>query len=374
MSPLDLASLLAADPIVDGHNDLPWELRDLEGYDFDQLDIAVRGTRTHTDLVRLREGGVGGQFWSVFAPGTYAPVDAVTATFEQLDCVHRMVARYADQLALATTAEQVRAAWADGRIACLLGAEGGHCIANSVGTLRMMRRLGVRYMTLTHNQNNDWADSATDEPRHGGLTDFGRDVVREMNRIGMLVDISHVAVTTMHAALDTSTVPVIASHSSARAITDHPRNVPDEVLSRLAAQGGVCMATFVPYFVNQDAADWTTAAKAAVRAAGLDPDDESSRAFRESYAAAHPAPGATLADVVAHVEHLREVAGIDHIGLGGDYDGVDQLPQGLEDVSTYPRLLAVLAERGWSAADLAKLTSRNILRVLQAADDATAGT
>ncbi len=367
----ELADLLGADPVFDGHNDLPWELRELVGYDFDALDVGVRTTRTHTDLPRLREGGVGAQFWSVYVPGTLAPNDAVTGTLEQIDAVHALTRRYADRLALATTADDVRRAWADGKIASLLGAEGGHSIDNSLGTLRAFRALGVRYLTLTHNQNNDWADSATDTARHGGLTDFGRQVVAEMNRIGMLVDLSHVAPTTMHAAMDVTTAPPIFSHSSARAVCDHPRNVPDDVLGRLAGLHGVCMITFVPRFVSPVLREWDLQAHAAAEAAGVATNDHAAyTAFSRTYAESHPAPRATLADVVAHCEHVREVAGIDHIGLGGDYDGVDRLPDGLEDVSCYPKLLAALADRGWSRDDLGKLTSRNILRVLQAADDA----
>lgn len=370
MTPADVADLLTADPVFDGHNDLPWELRELAGYDFDALDVGARTTRTHTDLPRLRAGGVGAQFWSVYVPGTLAPNDAVTGTLEQIDAVHALTRRYADRLALATTAEDVRRAWAQGRIASLLGAEGGHSIDNSLGTLRAFRALGVRYLTLTHNQNTDWADSATDTPRHGGLSDFGRRVVAEMNRIGMLVDLSHVAPATMHAAMDVTTTAPIFSHSSARAICDHPRNVPDDVLLRLAGLGGVCMVTFVPRFVSPALREWDLRAQAAAEAAGVATNDHAAyTAFSRTYAESHPAPRATLEDVVAHCEHVREVAGIDHIGLGGDYDGVDRLPDGLEDVSCYPNLIAALADRGWSRQDLGKLTSRNILRVLQAADD-----
>jgi len=251
-----------------------------------------------------------------------------------------MIRRYADQLTLATTVEDVERAWQEGRIASLMGAEGGHQINESLGTLRMLHRLGVRYLTLTHNDNVPWADSATDEPVLGGLSDFGREVVAEMNRIGMLVDLSHVSADVMRQALDVSTAPVVFSHSSARAVCDHPRNVPDDVLARLSDNGGVCMVTFVPMFVNQAVRDWA--------AAGEEGEH----------------PPATLDDVVAHVEHVREVAGIEHVGLGGDYDGTDWLPEGLEDVTGYPRLLAALADRGWSDDDLARLTCRNVLRAM----------
>jgi membrane dipeptidase len=339
-----IEALLEGHGIVDGHNDLLWVAREQVGYDFDRLELtdsgACRTIGAHTDLPRLRAGGVGAQFWSVFVPATYTGEEAVTATLEQIDGCHTMIRRYADQLALATTVEGVDRAWQQGRIASLMGAEGGHQINGSLGTLRMLHRLGVRYLTLTHNDNVPWADSATDEPVHGGLSDFGREVVAEMNRIGMLVDLSHVSADVMRQALDVSTVPVIFSHSSARALTDHPRNVPDDVLARLAGNGGVCMVTFVPMFVNQAARDWA--------AAGEEGEH----------------PRVTLDDVVAHVEHVREVAGVDHVGLGGDYDGTDWLPEGLEDVTGYPRLLAALADRGWSDDELAGLAWRNVLRAM----------
>jgi membrane dipeptidase len=367
-----LGDLLSRHPVIDGHNDLLWEARTQVGYDFDRLDIAGT-TPNHTDLPRLATGGVGGQFWSVYVPSSLPGGHAVAATLEQIDAAYALIARYADRLAFAGTADEVEAAWASGRIASLLGAEGGHSIDCSLGTLRMLHALGVRYLTLTHNDNTPWADSATDEPAVGGLTAFGVEVVREMNRIGMMVDLSHVAPTTMRAALDTSDAPVIFSHSSARAVTEHPRNVPDDVLDRLPANGGACLVTFVPDFVNDDCAAWRLELRAAGEAAGLDAKvEEGWRAFRSDWAADHPAPVATLADVVAHVEHVREVAGIDHVGLGGDYDGVESLPEGLEDVSGYPRLLAALSERGWSTADLARLTSGNVLRVMRGVEAVSA--
>ncbi|MGZ5404344.1 MAG: dipeptidase [Nocardioides sp.] len=364
---------MTAPLVIDGHNDLLWEARTRAGYDFDRLDVGAGGTPTHTDLPRLVEGGVGGQFWSVYVPTELAGEAAVTATLEQIDGVHRLVERYADRLALATTADEVEAAWREGRIASLLGAEGGHSIDCSLGTLRMIFDLGVRYLTLTHNDNTPWADSATDDPVVGGLSPFGVEVVGEMNRLGMMVDLSHVAPTTMRAALDATEAPVIFSHSSARAVTDHPRNVPDDVLARLAGNGGVCMVTFVPDFVNAECAAWRLALRAAGEAHGLDHTvDAGWTEFRETWAGDHPAPTATLADVVAHCEHVRAVAGIDHIGLGGDYDGVDTLPEGLEDVTGYPRLLAALAEQGWSDSDLARLAHGNILRVMRDVESAAA--
>jgi membrane dipeptidase len=367
--------LLTRTPLVDGHNDLPWALRRLAGPDpadaVAGTDLVAGLPALHTDLPRLRAGRVGVQFWSVYVPCSFTGADAVTAVLEQVELVHRLTERYPDDLGLATTADEAESAFAAGRVASLLGAEGGHCIDGSLGVLRALRRLGVRYLTLTHNLNTDWADSATDEPVHGGLSDFGREVVREMNRIGMVVDLSHVAPTTMRDALATTTAPVLFTHSSCRAQTDHPRNVPDDVLGALAGNGGVCMITFVPRFVSGAAVEWDARLQAAMTAAGLDHRDLRAR---DKFAATWngpPAPAATLADVVAHVEHAREVAGIDHIGVGGDFDGTRELPVGLEDVSRYPALFGALLERGWSEDDCAKLAGRNALRVLRAVDDAT---
>ena len=361
----EISALLHRHPVIDGHNDLLWALRELVGYDLDRYDVGQRQSRTQTDLPRLRDGGVGAQFWSVFVP-TQEGTRAVTSTLEQIDAAYALVERYDDRLALATTADEVEAAWSSGRIACLMGAEGGHQIDGSLAVLRLYHRLGVRYLTLTHNDNVPWADSATDEPVLGGLNDLGRTVVSEMNRIGMIVDLSHVSHDAMRDALDVARAPVIFSHSSAYAVCDHPRNVPDDVLERLAANGGTCMVTFVPRFVNQAVRDWAREAEHRARAAGADPRDLSAlHAVELAYQEEAPQPPSALADVVAHLEHAREVAGIDHIGLGGDYDGVDRLPDGLEDVSSYPRLLAALAERRWSNDDLAKLTCRNVLRTLR---------
>jgi membrane dipeptidase len=333
--------LLRAAPVVDGHNDLPWALRLRLGTDPGTvtagIDLTHPQPELHTDLIRLRDGGVGAQFWSVYVPCELAGHEAVTAVLEQIELVHALIARYPEHLALARTAGEVEAAIATGRVASLLGAEGGHCLAGSLGVLRALHRLGVRYLTLTHNRNVPWADSATDEPAAGGLTDFGRRVVAEMNRLGMLVDLSHVAPSTMRDALDASTAPVIFSHSSCRAVHDHPRNVPDDVLARLPGNGGVCMVTFVPAFVSP------------------------------------AAPHATVEHVVAHVEHARDVAGIDHIGLGGDYDGTSAVPVGLEHVGRYPVLFQALLDRGWSDEDCAKLAGRNALRVLRAAERVAAG-
>jgi len=383
-----VADVLSTTPLIDGHNDLAYALRTTAGYSVDGLDAARDGL--HTDLPRLRAGRIGGQFWSVFVPSTLTGAEAVLGTLEQIDAVHRLVARYPD-LELVCTADGVRSAFARGRIASLLGAEGGHSMGGSLGALRMFARLGVRYMTLTHNDNVSWADSATDAPAVGGLSDVGRAVVAEMNRIGMLVDLSHTAETTQLDALAATTAPVIFSHSSCRAVCDHPRNASDAVLEKLADNGGVLQVTFVPKFVSPDAAAWDAEARAALQDGdwhwpraprpgedpaavaeeniGLDPD-VAGRERLAAWEAEHPRPRVGIDDVVAHLEHAREVAGIDHIGLGGDYDGVDRLPDGLEDVSGYPRLFTALADRGWSRADLAAVAGENVLRVLRDADDA----
>jgi membrane dipeptidase len=364
--------LLSRHPVIDGHNDLAWALRKADARDFDTTNLAGPVEFTHTDLPRLAQGGVGGQFWSVYVPAGLQGEAAVATTLEQIDLVHEIIRRYPDALQLALTAADVERIAAAGSVASLLGAEGGHSIACSMGTLRALYALGVRYLTLTHNQNVPWADSATDEPAAGGLTKFGREVVREMQRIGMLVDLSHVSAGTMSDALDVAETPVIFSHSSARAICDHPRNVPDQVLARLPANNGVCMVTFVPAFVSQACRGWEEEIVAEMRRRGLDPwDIPARRRVRDEWVGGgHPRPAATLAQVADHVEHVREVAGIDHVGIGGDFDGTDQLPEGLNDVSCYPALIAELLGRGWSEADCARLTSGNILRVLR---DAEAG-
>jgi membrane dipeptidase len=367
--------LLAAHPVVDGHNDLPWALREHVRYDLDRLDIAAdQQGRLHTDIPRLRAGGVGAQFWSVYVRSDMAGDTAVSATLEQIDVVDQLLERYPADLARALSAEDMEIARDEGRIASLMGAEGGHSINNSLATLRALYALGVRYMTLTHNDNIAWADSATDEPGVGGLSAFGHEVVREMNRLGMLVDLSHVAETTMRHALATSVAPVIFSHSSARAVCDHPRNVPDEVLALLAANGGVAMATFVPKFILPAAVEWTRAADENMRAHGLHHLDTTPQAMKihEAFEAANPRPVATAATVADHLDHMREVAGIDHIGIGGDFDGTAFTPAGLDDVAGYPNLVAELLRRGWSDADLAKLTWQNAVRVLRAAEDVAA--
>jgi membrane dipeptidase len=356
--------LLRRFPLIDGHNDLPWVLRERG-----EINLAEPVAGTHTDLPRLAAGGVGAQFWSVFVPASIPGDTAVTTVLEQIDRARRMIAAYPQALELALTAADAERIFASGRVASLLGAEGGHAIAGSLGVLRMLYALGVRYMTLTHNANVGWADSATDERAAGGLTDFGRDVVREMQRLGMLVDLSHVSVSTMHDALDVAAAPVIFSHSSARAICDSPRNVPDEVLARLPGNGGVCMVTFVPAFVSQECADWLAGLKAEAARRGLDPRDlHLLHGIRPEWEAAHPQPRATLAQVADHIEHVRQVAGLEHVGLGGDFDGTPDVTVGLEDVSTYPALFAELLARGWTEPDCAALAGGNLLRTLRAAE------
>ena len=367
-------ALLASHPIIDGHNDLPFELRQLVNYDLTAYDIGQRQSRTHTDLVRLAEGGVGGQFWSVFVPAGWAGERAVTATFEQIDVVHRMAARYPGRMMLARTEADVRQAWRQGKLASLMGAEGGHSIDSSLAVLRAMCSLGVKYLTLTHNDNVPWADSATDEPVLGGLNEFGREVVAELNRLGMLVDLSHVSADTMRDALAVTSAPAIFSHSSARAVCDHVRNVPDDVLVTLAGNGGVCMVTFVPYFVSEDCRAYEAEVTAQMLERGENIRDWQARmaAIARYVATGKPRPVATIGQVADHVEHVREVAGLAHVGLGGDYDGCDQLPVGLEDVTGYPALIAELLDRGWSEAELAALTGENVLRVLADARPADA--
>ncbi|MFD1832600.1 dipeptidase [Streptomyces desertarenae] len=368
--------LLAVHPVADGHNDLPWALREQVAYDLDRRDIgADQSAHLHTDIPRLRAGGVGAQFWSVYVRTDLTGDAAVSACLEQIDVVRRLADRYPDDLRLAFTADDMEAARAEGRIASLMGAEGGHSINNSLATLRALYRLGVRYMTLTHNDTIDWADSATDAPRHGGLTRFGEEVVREMNRLGMLVDLSHTAPATMRDALRVSTAPVLFSHSSARAVCDHPRNVPDDVLEALAANGGVAMVTFVPKFVLPEAVAWTAAADENMRAHGLHPLDGTERglAVQRAFEEANPRPEATAATVADHLDHMREVAGIDHVGIGGDFDGTAFTPSDLSDVSGYPHLVAELLDRHWSEADLARLTWKNAVRVLRDAEDVARG-
>lgn len=360
-------------PLIDGHNDLPWALRQEHGSDPQAVDLTVNldaTTDLHTDIPRLRAGGVGGQFWSVYVPASLPPVEAAQATFEQIDVVRRLVAAHPDAFELAVTADDVVRIHRSGKIASLIGIEGGYSINDSLGLLRVFHAMGVRYMTLTHSTTTTWADSATDAPKWGGLSPFGEAVVREMNRLGIMVDLSHVSEETMLDALRVSEVPVIFSHSSARGVTGHPRNVPDSVLRLLPEDGGVVMITFVPGFVAEDVRAWGSARSAEeARLKSLNPGSPS--AVTEGVAAwvaANPPPRADIADVADHIDHVRRVAGIDHVGLGGDFDGVSALPDGLGGVETYPALIAELYRRGWTDADVRKLLGENVLRVMRAVE------
>lgn len=367
-------AVLEATPLVDGHNDLPWQVAQRWGGDPGRMDLAADLSRLdppmHTDIARLRAGGVGAQFWSVYVPASLPGPEAVSAVLRQIDLVRWLAATHPDTFELAFTAGDIERIHRAGRIASLIGIEGGNAIDSSLPVLREMHRAGARYMTLTHSATLPWADSATDAPASDGLSPFGVAVVREMNRLGMLVDLSHVSAATMHDALDASRAPVIFSHSSALALTDHPRNVPDEVLRRLPQNGGLVMVTFVPGFVSQAVRDWSRARTAErERLAAAHPGDEAATAAGlEAWAAAHPAPRATLAQVADHIEHVRAVAGIEHVGVGGDFDGIEDTVDGLDGVEDYPALLEELARRGWSDADLAALAGGNLLRVLRRAE------
>jgi membrane dipeptidase len=368
--------LLSTTPLIDGHNDLPWTIREQKGMerDVDAYDLR-KATPHQTDLARIHAGHLGGQFWSVYIPGDIKDSGYARVQLEQIDIARRMIARYPEALQFATTAADVRAAFKNHRVGSLLGMEGGHAIENSLGTLRAYYDLGVRYMTLTHNVTLDWADAAADSAKHGGLTAFGKEVVREMNRLGMLVDLAHVSPGTMSDALDVSEAPVIFSHSSARAIVDHVRNVPDSILRRLPKNGGVVMVNFYPPFDSPAIHDYgiaRTRQLADVRSR-YSTDTASVNREMRAWDAAHPAPKATIADVANMIDHIRDVAGVDHVGIGSDFDGVDDdLPVGLEDVSHYPDLFAELIMRGWTDAQLKKLAGENVLRALETAEKVSA--
>ena len=363
--------LLARHPVVDGHNDLPWEIRkhpaapgDLEAYDLRQRAPEPGDT----DIPRLRAGGVGGQFWSVYVPGEGSASRAVLQ-LEQLDLARRMIARYPDELELCLTADDVDRAMAAGRIASLLGMEGGHVLEGSLGALRAFWALGARYLTLTHNTSNEIGDSGTDVPRHGGLSPFGRSVVAEMNRLGMLVDLSHTSVETMRDALDATRAPVTFSHSSARALCDVARNVPDEILRRMPGNGGVVMVTFVAGFISAEAAAVLVPALEEFNRRAVGVRDEAEReALSREIVDSLTVPSPQLEEVADHVEHVAAVAGYDHVGIGGDYDGNLFWPVDLEDVSCYPNLFAELLRRGWTEDNLARLANGNIRRVLRHAE------
>jgi membrane dipeptidase len=360
--------LLETTPLIDGHNDLPWEIRTNREHPHDVAAYDLRKTTPgHTDLARLAEGRVGGQFWSVYIPGEIKDSGYARVQLEQIDIARRVIAAYPDKLAPAYSADDIEREFKDGKIASLMGMEGGHAIENSLGALRAYYALGVRYMTLTHNVTLDWADAALDSAKHGGLTPFGKEVVREMNRLGMLVDLAHVSPGTMSDALDATRAPVIFSHSGARAIVDHPRNVPDSILARLKQNGGVVMVPVVPEFVSRTVKAWQDEADAALIGMRTAPDSVRRQARRE-WMAAHPRPHATVEDVADVIEHIRDVAGVDHVGIGADYDGITSTPDGLPDVSSYPVIFAELIRRGWSDADLKKLAGQNVLRAFHQAE------
>jgi membrane dipeptidase len=362
--------LLESTPLIDGHNDLAWEIRTSKTAprDVAAYDLRSRSPK-HTDLARLAEGKVAAQFWSIYIPGEVKDSGYARIQLEQFDIARRMVARYPDRLTLALTADDIERSFKRGRIASLLGMEGGHAIENSLGALRSYYDLGARYLTLTHNVTLDWADAALDTARHDGLTDFGREVVREMNRLGMLVDLSHVSPATMSDALDVTEAPVIFSHSSARALTDHPRNVPDSILARLPKNGGVVMVTFVPAFVSSEVTAWEKRLDEQSRGIKASVSDTAQqRGLLEEWKSTHPAPRATLKQVADHIEHVRKVAGVDHVGIGSDFDGIDTTPEGLEDTSKFPELFAELIRRGWTDADLKKLAGQNLLRAFRGAE------
>lgn len=349
--------ILREGPLIDGHNDLPWQLRIGYALSFDALDIRQSQPALMTDIPRLRAGLVGAQFWSTYSPSAFEEAYGARAGMEQGDVVHRLVARYPDVFELARTADDIERIHGAGKIASLLGLEGGHMIENSLGLLRAFYRDGVRYMTLTHSRNTDWADASTDTPEHGGLTPFGEEVVREMNRLGMLVDISHVHDSTMWDVYRVSEAPVIFSHSSSRHFTPHPRNVPDDVAAALRENGGVIMVTYVPQFIHLPAYEWSQRRDSIADAEGAD--------AAAQWARRHPMPRPDLGVVVDHIEHLRDVAGVDHVGIGSDLDGISSTPVGLEDVATFPALVAELLRRGWSEDDVKQVVGRNVLRVMR---------
>jgi membrane dipeptidase len=364
-------ALHSQSPLIDGHNDYPMTLREHDpAASLDTLDISKPQPSIMTDIPRLKAGGVGGQFWSVYVPVELQGQAAVTATLGQIDIVYRMLRRYPQTFELALTADDIERVFKSGRIASLIGMEGGHSIDNSLANLRMFYKLGARYMTLTHSSNTPWADSATDTPKFGGLAPFGEDVVKEMNWLGMLVDLSHTSPGTMEDALRVTQAPVIFSHSDARALNDHPRNVPDNVLQMLPKNGGIVMVTFVPGFVSPEVNAWNKAQTAEQdRLKALYPNDAAKvKEGVDAWTKANPMPQATVAQVADHVDHIRKVAGIDHIGIGSDFDGITQTVQGLSDVSMYPALTAELLRRGYSDADMKKILGQNLLRVMREAE------
>lgn len=369
--------ILESVPLIDGHNDVPWQYRNRVGYKFSELDFydtTHLERAMHTDIPRLLEGRVGAQWWSVYVSADLSEDEAVKRTLEQIDFVHRLVEKYPDHFELALTADDVERIFADGKIASLIGMEGGHSIANSLAVLRMMYDLGARYMTITHSRTLDWADAAGDDPQHDGLTEFGEEMIREMNRLGMLVDLSHTTPATMHDALRVTEAPVIFSHSNARALSGHPRNVPDDVLHLTRENNGIVMVTFVESFTSEERRVYYANRAAYQRKMEyLYPGQpDSITAYMQSWDSENEAPKSTLEQVADHIDHIRDQIGVDHIGIGGDYDGVSTLPIGLEDVSTYPDLFAELLARGYSSEDLQKIAGLNMLRVMRVAEEVSA--
>lgn len=364
--------LLRETPLIDGHNDVPWQYNKRVKNQISKIDLradlSLLDPPMHTDIPRLRGGGVGGQFWSVYVPVIFKGSQGIRAVIEQIDVARRLIDAYPDVFELALTADDIERIHRGGKVASLLGMEGGHSIGNSLAALRMFHGAGARYMTLTHSENTEWADSCTDEPASDGLSRFGVEVVREMNRLGMMVDISHVHPLTMHDVLDVAEAPVIFSHSSSRGVANHPRNVPDDVASRLAAKDGVIMITFVSGFINATFGEYSGRENEENdRLTVLHPEDPALvKSLLETWRSSNPMPpNATLEEVANHFDHLRALIGTDHIGLGGDYDGTDHLPIGLEDVSKYPALFAELYRRGYTDDDIRKIAGQNLLRVMR---------
>ena len=363
--------VLSTTPLIDGHNDLPWRIREdsIARGRVDAYDLR-KHTPGHTDFDRLKAGMVGAQFWSVYTPGEWRDSGYARVQLEQIDIARRVIEKYPDRLALALSSDDIRREYKKGKLASLLGLEGGHAIENSLGALRAYYDLGVRYMTLTHNVTLDWADAALDSARHNGLTPFGDSVVREMNRLGMLVDLSHVSPATMSDALNVTQAPVIFSHSGARALVDVPRNVPDSILRRVTANGGIVMVPFVTGFISPAVMLYEQSTRPIITDLEAKYGKDTAAITREikQWRIDHPAPRATLAQAADQIDYVRKVAGIDHVGIGGDFDGITEVVEGLEDVSKYPALFAELARRGWSDADLRKLAGENLLRVFSQAE------
>ena len=364
-------TILKTTPLIDGHNDLPWQFHERVNNQLFKLDIGAGTAKLdppmHTDIERMRQGGMGGQFWSVFVPGDLPPLEAVVTTIDQIDITKRFVRANPEHLVMAYSAADIETIHASGKIASLIGMEGGHSIGNSMAVLRQFYELGARYMTITHWLNHDWADAGTDEPRHNGLSNFGKAVIKEMNRLGMIVDLSHVSPACMNDILDITKAPVIFSHSSARAVADHPRNVPDDILKRIKKSGGVVMVTIVPPFIDEPFRDWAAAIKGeTARLEELFPHSKAAvEAGEKAWKGANPAPKVTISNIANHIDHIVKIAGIDHVGIGGDFDGIKMTPDGFGDVSRYPYLFVELLKRGYSDDDIAKVAGQNVIRVFK---------